>query len=184
MALVIFGKSRCAISDKIIQRGDNFICFPPFPSKPTDPLYKCSDGCILRAELESWKYKENVLEASKNFWLQYYASSKVFITIFRDDTYLVLRSIIENKIQIIFFRYGLIIDFPVSLLSEIYNRIQHDFNELRFQVYPNNLLTLQKDKKSMCLMIAVDETQQDCIKLSEDEWNRFCMLIKIIHKQK
>jgi hypothetical protein len=103
MALVIFGKSRCAISDKIIKRGDNFICFPPFPSKPTDPLYKCSDGCILRAELESWKYKENVLEASKNFWLQYYASSKVFITIFRDDTYLVLRSIIENKIQIIFF---------------------------------------------------------------------------------
>ncbi|RMG70966.1 MAG: hypothetical protein D6711_16285 [Chloroflexi bacterium] len=184
MALVIFGKSHCAISDKVIQRDDNFVCFPPFPSKPTDPLYKCSDGCVLRVELENWKYKENVLEASKNFWLQHYASSQMFTTIFRDDTYLVLHGTIENKIRIIFFQYGLVVDLPASLLSEIYNHIRHDFDELHFQVYPNSLLTLEKDKERTRLMLTIKEVQQDCIILSKDEWKRFCTLIQTIRQRK
>jgi hypothetical protein len=46
MAIVIRGKSTCVICGKILQEGQELVCFSPFVWNELDPLWKFSDAAV------------------------------------------------------------------------------------------------------------------------------------------
>lgn len=183
MALVLIGKTHCMISNRIIQANDYFVCFPPFSSEPSNPIYKYSDGCAIREYLNNWKHKEQLQEAVKQFWLEYYSHSKVFIMLFQDDEYLIWQSSIEDKVKIYFLQHFFTLELPVSFLSKIYLQLHQNFDKIHFQTYANSLFLIQKQDNKMMLSIKTINFQQDYIVLQQDEWVRFCFVMEEIYRK-
>ena len=46
MAIVIGGKTKCVICGKVLEKGQELVCFSPFVWNRLDPLYKFSDAAV------------------------------------------------------------------------------------------------------------------------------------------
>jgi hypothetical protein len=57
MALLIRGKTRCAICEQVIGDGDNAIGAPPFIADRSHPLWRFSDAAFHRNCYEQWEHR-------------------------------------------------------------------------------------------------------------------------------
>src|SRR3954469_804054 len=71
MALLIRGKTRCPISNRIIGETDEAVCFPAFIAAKADPLWPFSDAPFHRPCFDAWEYRADFQEKSQSVLGQY-----------------------------------------------------------------------------------------------------------------
>jgi hypothetical protein len=172
MALVIPGRTPCAISGRIITDADKAVCFPPFPCDFDDPVYVCSDACVLRGEFEKWKFRDRVVRAVGEFWVQWYHASKAFTVVFENEHFLFVRGEVEPKMRILFLRHAFVIDTPSAEWQEFCAELLSIADMVRLS-YSTMTLTFCRIDGKMQVCIDIAGTGGDCIKISSLEWSDF-----------
>jgi hypothetical protein len=59
MALILSGKTPCAICGVTLQRGDDIFATSGGPIQPTDPLWQYQDAAMHRACFRSWPLRDS-----------------------------------------------------------------------------------------------------------------------------
>ncbi len=177
MALVILGKTPCAISGKIITGEDNFLCFPPFPHEPHDPTAVCDDACVLRDEFEKWEFRSDTIKKMKEFWSLDYHSRETFTVVFEDDDYLLVRSKAEHKAQFLFLQHMFLMDIPRTAWRTFCTMLLNDIEVAEFSPYSNTTLCFRKETHKTEICFHSQTGWRDRIKLSQSEWSHFLSIL-------
>lgn len=173
MAIVISGKTPCAISGRIITGKSSVLCFPPFSTTPDDPVTICSDACVLRDEFEKWEYRDNVIELTKEFWIQQYHASETFIVVYEDDEYLFAKGKIEAKIRILLLKHAIVIDIPQAIWQNFRGQLLDMQDVVNISPYSTIALSFNKRMDKIEIRIDIQGNGWDCIELSLLEWSHF-----------
>lgn len=173
MALVIPGKTPCAISGRIIAGNDRVLCFPPFSTTPDDPAVMCSDACVLTDEFEKWEFRDHVIALVKTFWIQQYHTSESFTVVYRDDEFLFAKGKIEAKIRILFLNYAFVIDIPWTAWRDFRTQLLNMQDAVSVSPYSTVALSFIKKTDKVEIRIDTQGGGWDCIELSLSKWSRF-----------
>jgi hypothetical protein len=173
MALVISGKTICAISGRVITSKNKVVCLPPFPTHPDDPTTTCSDACVLRDEFEGWRFRNDVIELVAKTWLQQYHASEAFEVVYEDDEYLFVIGKAEQKLRILFLKYAFVIDVPLPIWRDFCTSLLSMQDAVTVFLYSTIVLKATKKLDKVEIRIDVKGSGWDCIELSMSEWSRF-----------
>ena len=109
MAVLIPGKTVCALTGKVLQKEDYIACFPHFINDESDPLWLYSDNCMLREAFEAWEHCGEFLTRWADFRRHYV--SRFTQRLLDSEHYLIKWVAIEKRIVIIFLKRGFTIGF-------------------------------------------------------------------------
>ncbi len=173
MPLMIMGKTPCAISGKIISKEDKFLCFPQFLCDPLDPAIVCQDACVLRDEFEKWEFRENVIRRVKSFWSLDYRLREAFTVVFEDENYLLVKSKVEDKAEILFFQHIFVIDVPKAKWREFCKEVLSDSDVVRISPYCNTTFIFTREAEGVQICVYTQQRNHDCVKVPYSEWSDF-----------
>ncbi|RLC69599.1 MAG: hypothetical protein DRI81_20255 [Chloroflexi bacterium] len=173
MAIVILGKTPCAISGRIVSKTDKVLCLPPFPATLNDPAAVCSDACILRDEFEKWEFRDNVVRLVKEFWVQQHNTSEAFTVLHEDNEYLMAKGEVEAKTRILFLKHAFVIDIPQEIWQDFRGQLLGIEDAVSICPYSTIALSFNKRVDKMEICIEFQGGGKDCIELSRPEWSRF-----------
>jgi hypothetical protein len=119
MALLVLGKTPCALTGKMLQKEDYFVCFPHFISGENDPLWWYSDSCMLRDAFDAWKHHDEFLAQWADFEQRNAASNPYWRVVVDIENYLIKWGKIEKRIVVFFLKHGSHLDFRKEQWSPI-----------------------------------------------------------------
>lgn len=109
MAVLIPGKTVCALTGKLLEKEDYIACFPHFINDASDPLWLYSDNCMLREAFEAWERRDEFLAQWADFEHSYV--SRFVQRLLDSEDYLIEWVAIEKRVVIIFLKRGFTIGF-------------------------------------------------------------------------
>lgn len=113
----------CAISRKSIQASDDVVSFPYFESYPGEPEFVCCENIALRSEFERWRLRDRVIEKVRDFWTRWYRESKFFSILAENESFLIAKSTIENRVLLFFLNHVFSVEFTEDTWRKFSNQI-------------------------------------------------------------
>ena len=178
MAIFNKGKTKCAISQRIIDEDDYFICFPPFNFEIGSKTALCYDACALREAFEAWEHRTDTVKVVNEYWVDYYYKSTAFDVLYKDSNLLIVRGIFEEKIRIMFLEHILLFDVSLIKWPEFILSLKGNYELQVFEPFPNTLFSLIRQEGLFQIHLSWKSLKHhDLIKLTYTEWSHFYSVI-------
>lgn len=176
MPIVFVGKTRCAISNKIITDSDYIMGFHAFPYyEPPHPLSVCYDNVALRDEFNKWEFRKQVTEELSKIWTQRYGKSDAYQTIiFKDDSYIIAKGSIGANVRIWFLKHIFTLTVSKGVWNAFCQTLLDDQKEISFDLDTNSHLLVRKENEGVEIYC---EPLKDRIKLDVPEWHHFLSIL-------
>lgn len=169
MPFLLNKNNRCAVSGKLIKHGDRVVAFPVYESHPGEPEYVCSENIALRDEFENWQYKDRVVSKVRMAWVSWYRSSTSYSILWDDDSFLIVKSLLENKLRIFFLNHV----FAVEVVKEKWEEFQHKLTigDGQIVLRANASLSWMASPPYTNLLL-VDNEWKDSVNILSSDWER------------
>ena len=160
--------NHCAISGKPLEQQDFVVVFPVYKSHLGEPEHICSENIALRDEFENWQYRDRVISRVRSAWVEWYRNTKSYSILWDHDSFLVVESLLEDKIRIFFLNHV----FAVELIKEQWNEFQQKTLTIRegHILLRSNVSLFWKTYPSYTNLLIVDKEWRDTIDIPSSEW--------------
>lgn len=161
----------CAISGKEIHNSDYVVVIPAFEIDPTDPDSIFSDNVVLRAEFENWPLKDKIIAKSQKRWIQEYRDSTSYRLLIDNENFLVMKSLIEDRVSLTFLKYV----FGIATTLGLWEKLCQDMANLKkgeFQLSKSTRLAWEMKVSSpyVTLIHDVENGFRDRIQVPLPQW--------------
>jgi hypothetical protein len=78
MALIVVGRTSCAICDRVLEIGDQIVATTHFIADPTDPLWPFSDACMHKWCFLHWDQRQSFVSRYNAIFSNYSSASGMF----------------------------------------------------------------------------------------------------------
>lgn len=72
MALILRGKSRCALCDEVLEEGEELFATSAFLSDEAHPLWRYSDAAMHLSCFRDWPDREAFVAEFNSFWAHHF----------------------------------------------------------------------------------------------------------------
>jgi hypothetical protein len=166
-------KLYCAISGREIHQNDYVVVIPAFDVDPKDPDSIFSDNVALRDEFEKWDLKDRIIARSQKRWVQWYRDSASYKILIDAENFLIMKSLIEDRITLTFLKHVFGIATSLALWEELCKQIiVFDKSEFRVSKTMRISWEVGESLSSVILISEIEDGSRDRIKVPVLEWKQ------------
>lgn len=176
MPLILDKDVRCSISGKPISRQDHAIGFPMFESSPDEPEFVCAENIVLRNEFEKWAFKDRVVEKVRRFCVNSHRNSKFFRVVAEDEFFLVVKSLIEDKVSLFFLKHVFALEMNKGTWKDLCRKVTNSESG-NLLLDPNLLFSWERAHDRYTLSLMNRNGWPDTVEISAMEWTKLKLLL-------